>query len=44
MHEEPMNPVMLTHLGRLSQGLFALTHAENATVGVADIQWVPKGG
>ena len=42
-HEESMDPVVLTYLNRLSDWLFALARAENATTGVADIQWVPKG-
>jgi cob(I)alamin adenosyltransferase len=41
-HEEPMNPLVLTYLNRLSDWLFALARAENATAGVADVQWVPK--
>jgi len=42
-HEEPMNPLVVSYLNRLSDWLFALARAENATAGVADIQWVPKG-
>ena len=42
-HEEPMNPVVLTYLNRLSDWLFALARAENASAGLADIQWEPKG-
>jgi cob(I)alamin adenosyltransferase len=42
-HEEPMNPLVLTYLNRLSDWLFALARAENATTGVADVQWVAKG-
>jgi cob(I)alamin adenosyltransferase len=42
-HEEAMNPLVLAYLNRLSDWLFALARAENATAGVADIQWVPKG-
>jgi cob(I)alamin adenosyltransferase len=38
-----MNPLVLTYLNRLSDWLFALARAENATAGVADVQWVPKG-
>ncbi|WP_243287305.1 cob(I)yrinic acid a,c-diamide adenosyltransferase [Geothrix terrae] len=41
-HEEPLNPSVLAYLNRLSDWLFALARAENATAGVADIQWVPK--
>lgn len=41
-HEEPLNPAVLAYLNRLSDWLFALARAENATAGVADIQWVPK--
>lgn len=41
-HEEPMNPVVLTYLNRLSDWFFALGRAENAVAGVADVQWVPK--
>ncbi len=41
-HEEPMNPVVLTYLNRLSDWLFALARAENAVAGVADIQWVAR--
>jgi cob(I)alamin adenosyltransferase len=41
--EEPMNLEVLAYLNRLSDWLFALARAENATAGVADIQWVPKG-
>ncbi len=40
---EPLNPLVLTYLNRLSDWLFALARAENVTAGVADIQWVPKG-
>ena len=41
-HEEPMNPVVLTYLNRLSDWLFALARAENAVAGVADVQWVSR--
>ena len=41
-HEEPMNPIVLTYLNRLSDWFFALARAENAVAGVADIQWVPS--
>ena len=41
-HEEPLNPTVLAYLNRLSDWLFALARAENATAGVADVQWVPK--
>jgi cob(I)alamin adenosyltransferase len=41
-HEEPMNPAVQTYLNRLSDWLFALARAENATAGVPDSQWVPK--
>ena len=41
--EEPMDLEVLAYLNRLSDWLFALARAENATAGVADIQWVPKG-
>ena len=41
-HEEPMNPAVLTYLNRLSDWLFALARAENATAGVADVQWGAK--
>jgi cob(I)alamin adenosyltransferase len=41
--EEPLDPAVVAYLNRLSDWLFALARAENATVGVADIQWVPKG-
>ena len=41
--EDPMNLEVLAYLNRLSDWLFALARAENATAGVADIQWVPKG-
>ncbi len=40
---EPMNPVVVTYLNRLSDWFFALARAENALAGVADIQWVAKG-
>ena len=33
----------MSAINRLSDWLFALARAENATAGVADIQWVPKG-
>jgi cob(I)alamin adenosyltransferase len=39
-YEEPMNPVVVTNLNRLSDWFFALARAKNA---VADVQWVPKG-
>ena len=41
-HEEPLNSVVLAYLNRLSDWFFALARAENATAGVADIQWAPK--
>jgi cob(I)alamin adenosyltransferase len=41
-HEEPLDPAILRYLNRLSDWLFALARAENATAGVADIEWVPK--
>jgi cob(I)alamin adenosyltransferase len=41
-HEAPMNPVVLTYLNRLSDWFFALARAENATAGVADVEWVAK--
>jgi cob(I)alamin adenosyltransferase len=41
-HEEPMNPIVLTYLNRLSDWFFALARAENAVAGVADVQWVPN--
>ncbi len=41
-HEEPMNPVVLTYLNRLSDWLFALARAENAVAGVADVLWQPR--
>jgi cob(I)alamin adenosyltransferase len=41
-HEEPVSPAVLTYLNRLSDWLFALARAENATDGVADIQWRPR--
>ena len=37
-----MNALEQTYLNRLRDWLFALARAENATAGVADIQWVPK--
>jgi cob(I)alamin adenosyltransferase len=37
-----MNPLVVSYLNRLSDWLFALARAENATAGVVDIQWVPK--
>jgi cob(I)alamin adenosyltransferase len=42
-HEEAMNPAVQTYLNRLSDWLFALARAENATAGLADTQWAPKG-
>ena len=42
-HEEPMHPIVVSYLNRLSDWLFALARAENATAGVADVQWVAKG-
>jgi len=36
-------PQVLTYLNRLSDWLFALSRAENALAGVADVEWVPKG-
>jgi cob(I)alamin adenosyltransferase len=41
-HEEPLNPTVLAYLNRLSDWLFALARAENATAGVADVAWVAK--
>jgi cob(I)alamin adenosyltransferase len=41
-HEEPQNPAVVAYLNRLSDWLFALARAENATAGVADVAWRPK--
>lgn len=41
-HEEALNPAVVAYLNRLSDWLFALARAENATAGVPDVQWVPK--
>lgn len=41
--QDPLPPVVLTYLNRLSDWLFALSRAENALAGVPDAEWVPKG-
>jgi cob(I)alamin adenosyltransferase len=40
--EESLNPAVLAYLNRLSDWLFALARAENATAGVADVLWLPR--
>jgi cob(I)alamin adenosyltransferase len=40
--EEPVDPGVVQYLNRLSDWLFALSRAENAAAGVADIEWHPK--
>ncbi|HJW71884.1 MAG TPA: cob(I)yrinic acid a,c-diamide adenosyltransferase [Geothrix sp.] len=42
LHAEPVDPVVLTYLNRLSDWFFALARAENAVAGVADVLWVAK--
>ena len=39
---EPMDPVVVSYLNRLSDWCFALARAENAVAGVADVIWVAK--
>lgn len=40
---DPLPPVVLTYLNRLSDWLFALSRAENALAQVPDVEWIPKG-
>ncbi len=40
---DPLPPVVLTYLNRLSDWLFALARAENALAQQPDVEWVPKG-
>lgn len=40
--EEPVDPAVIIYLNRLSDWLFALARAENATGGTPDIEWHPK--
>ena len=40
-HEEGLPPEVLIYLNRLSDWLFALSRAENALAGVADVEWIP---
>ncbi len=40
---DPLPPLVLTYLNRLSDWLFALSRAENALAQVPDVEWVPKG-
>jgi cob(I)alamin adenosyltransferase len=40
--QEPVAPVVLTYLNRLSDWLFALGRAENAVGGVGDVKWVAQ--
>jgi cob(I)alamin adenosyltransferase len=40
--EEPVEPFVVQYLNRLSDWLFALSRAENASSGVADVEWRPR--
>lgn len=39
---EPLPPIVITYLNRLSDWLFALARAENAVAQVGDVEWIPK--
>jgi cob(I)alamin adenosyltransferase len=41
-HGTPLSPIIVAYLNRLSDWLFALARAENATAGCRDIEWLPK--
>lgn len=41
--QEPLPPIVITYLNRLSDWLFALARAENAVALVPDVEWIPKG-
>lgn len=41
-HEERIPPEVLVYINRLSDWLFALSRAENALAGVADVEWIPE--
>jgi cob(I)alamin adenosyltransferase len=40
-NEEAVPPEVLVYINRLSDWLFALSRAENALAGVADVEWIP---
>lgn len=40
-NEEGVPPEVLIYINRLSDWLFALSRAENALAGVADVEWIP---
>ena len=40
-NEEGIPPEVLIYINRLSDWLFALSRAENALAGVADVEWIP---
>jgi cob(I)alamin adenosyltransferase len=39
--DEPVEPLIVTHLNRLSDFLFVAARRENAAAGVADQLWTP---
>lgn len=41
-NEEGIPPEVLIYINRLSDWLFALSRAENALAGVADVEWIPS--
>lgn len=41
---EPVEPIVLKYLNRLSDFLFTLARAANARRGVADVEWHPSSG
>lgn len=41
-NEESIPPEVLIYINRLSDWLFALSRAENALAGVADVEWIPS--
>ncbi len=40
-NEEGIPPAVLIYINRLSDWLFALSRAENALAGIADVEWIP---
>lgn len=41
-NEEGIPPEVMIYINRLSDWLFALSRAENALAGVADVEWIPS--
>jgi len=42
--DEPVSPVALRYLNRLSDLLFVLARVENHRAGLADVEWAPRKG